>query len=303
MTKRAQFMRWFIPAALIFLLGFTAATLWDLDINLALYSRYNFFAIFMEAFGWYTAFVPPLLLALLVATTPRGSLPVRRRILAFTVSLVGFGAIYFKSGGYLYDRGLLESSGAFVTWLVAGGVFALLCLLAVMRVPQRLREKLFFFSLAGSVFCVAIQAIASGTKLIWQRTRFDDMVYSGSFADFTPWYRPFGNGGSSFPSGHTANAAGIFVLLILCDLFTSLNRRKRFITFICWAYVALMAFSRILIGRHFLSDTLAASALIALVFYLLHHTQLYRKNLTTVLKNSAKPAASVAVPPPKGKHR
>ena len=149
----------------------------------------------------------------------------------------------------------------------------------------------------GTVYAVANQVATYLLKFIWSRPRFDDMLAEGTQHLFRHWFMPFGSGGSSFPSGHTANAAGIFALLFLCDVFPALGRHRRLVTAGCWLYVALMAFSRILIGRHFLSDTLAASALMALLFYAVHHSKRYRQGLPALLESAAslpksrKPAA------------
>ena len=38
--------------------------------------------------------------------------------------------------------------------------------------------------------------------------------------------QPFGNGGSSFPSGHTAAACSVFILTLACDVCLKWNRRR-----------------------------------------------------------------------------
>ncbi len=288
MTKRGRFLTWFLPALVLWALGFAAAGLWDLSINRALYNPRALFGVLMESFGFYPAFLPTLMLALLLATR-RGQPPRRvwQNVAAGFVAALGFALLYGNSWGLLVGRGRLARgfNASSVLLLAAGVVLAVAAAAALWRMQKPLREKLAFLAIWGSVYMVANRVLITLLKALWARTRFDDMLAAGSLAAFTPWWQPFANGGSSFPSGHVADATGIFVLLILCDLLPALGRRRKAVTALCWAYIAAMAFSRILIGRHFLSDTLAASALMGLVFYALHRCRPYRAGLRAALGN------------------
>jgi membrane-associated phospholipid phosphatase len=179
--------------------------------------------------------------------------------------------------------------------LAAGVLAAGMMLAAALGCNAAVRARLVFFGVCGSVLCAANQAVVYPIKTLWARTRFDDMLAAGSFEAFTPWFRPLGFGGSSFPSGHTANAACILALLVLCDLFPGWGKRRRLVTALCWAFIALMATARIVIGRHFLSDTLAASAIMAGLFYALRHNRFYRKGLRRALERAAQAEHANAV--------
>lgn len=284
MTRRAQFLRWFVPAALLFAAGFAVATRWDLPITKALYNPGNLFARLMEAFGWLPAFVPVLVYALLWANRKKepGWAP-WQPVLGWVVALCGFGALYHTVYGYLAKRGLAAGFMDVRSWLwLALGLGAAVGVcLWVRGLPTGMRGKIRAWALCGSVFMVANQVAVNLVKMIWQRTRFDTMIAAGmlNFEAFTPWVLPFGNGGSSFPSGHTANMAGIFMLVVLCDLFPAWNRRRKLVYALCWAAIAVMAFARLMIGRHFLSDTLAAAALVAGLFYALRRSPVYKQAL------------------------
>lgn len=64
------------------------------------------------------------------------------------------------------------------------------------------------------------------------------------------------NAFNSFPSGHTSAASVIFAVIIIPDLFDKLNTSKiRWMFYVVPAiYVAVVAFSRVVVGAHFLSD-------------------------------------------------
>ncbi len=285
MTKRTKFLQWFLPMAFLYCAGFIIAANWDLQINQALYHPKGIFVLFMEVFGWLPAVIPALLYAMLwVGGSAQFRPPLVQRLAGLLVLLGGTPILFLQAYGYLTKRGALETG---FVWKVGLGAFVFIALLGfgmkkVWKLPDALYKKLHFFAFWGTVYMMGNQLVVYALKTIWQRTRFDDMVAAGSFDAFTPWYMPFGNGGSSMPSGHTANAAGILILIVLCDLFPKWNKNRKAVYAICWGYIALMAAARIVIGRHFLSDTLAASGLMAILLFALRSSRPYKNNLQQV---------------------
>ena len=176
-----------------------------------------------------------------------------------------------------------EVIGSQIGWTVLlGGLSLGICALALYRSRSGGRKKLEFVCLWGTVYLLAGLAAINIIKAVWQRTRFDDMLtaagggFEGAFAQFTSWMQPFGNGGSSFPSGHTAAACSVFILTLACDVCLKWNRRRTLVWALCWAYVAFMALCRLVIGRHYLSDTLAAAFVMLLLYLGMRKTKWYR---------------------------
>lgn len=161
-------------------------------------------------------------------------------------------------------------------------------------VRRRGTGRLRFACFWGTVYFILELAVIGLLKLVWARTRFDDMLAAGDFSRFTSWLRPFGQGGTSFPSGHTASACGIFALLIVCDVSVRFARRRGLIWAVCWAYVAGMALSRMVMGRHFLSDTVMAAGVMALLFVALTHMGAYRRSLAATLALTDAPPGGAA---------
>ena len=137
----------------------------------------------------------------------------------------------------------------------------------------------------GTIYMVLDNAVINVLKMIWARTRFDDMMTMGSMDAFTAWWQPFGNGGTSFPSGHTASACSILVLVLLCDVFAAFAKKRTLVWSICWVYIAMMAYARILIGRHFLSDTLAAIFVMLCLFFVMVKCKWYRAGLKKIAQS------------------
>ena len=227
----------------LFAAGMAAAYLWDLPIDTALHSPQNFAAIFMETMGFYPLYLPVVLWLALIGNDEKR--PVALRALCMLGAVAGCGGLL------AYSLHGMEKRGVAQPLLAAGTVWC----------------ALFFL-----YFClVALMAR--------NRTRFDDMLALGDFSAFTHWLRPLGNGGSSFPSGHTAAACSIFVLVLLCDVFPGWHKRRALVWGACWAYVGGMALSRLVMGRHYLSDTLAAAFLMTALFLWMTKWKAYRRDV------------------------
>lgn len=290
MTKQKKGTRlvWLVAAVLVFAAGFVVATLFDLPISQELYSSRNGFAIFMEAFGWYPIFIPALLFfALLAARKNTPLFPVFRiaGILAYTL---GFAAVYYNSYVYLVDRRVLAPvlGWKLIVFLIAGLALYVTLLDTAFHIPEKRRAGLEFFATWGTVFLITEQVAINLLKSLWQRSRFDEMLMSDRLYEFTPWYQPFANGGSSFPSGHTASAAAVLLLIVLCDAFDTKESKRKLSYVIGWVYIAAMALSRIIIGRHFLSDTLAGAGLMALILFGMRRTAIYKDELARLPKST-----------------
>jgi membrane-associated phospholipid phosphatase len=77
--------------------------------------------------------------------------------------------------------------------------------------------------------------------------------------------------GHSFPSGHSASAFALFLTL-------SVLSRNRFIQVISFVLACAVAYSRVYLSQHFLSDILAGS-LIGVIGTLGLYTVFYKKDL------------------------
>ena len=148
-------------------------------------------------------------------------------------------------------------SGALSAAMIAGIAFAISAILYMLigKIPDDIRKKLFWpaaYTLAAS-FCVMSTVCA--IKTLWGRVRLRELVDMNSLSKFTPWYHPnFFSGSHSFPSGHTAHAT--LLLMLPKWLSGKYSKYRSALTVACAIFVALMAFSRLSAGAHFLSDIL-----------------------------------------------
>lgn len=106
----------------------------------------------------------------------------------------------------------------------------------------------------------SVLIITTLIKVAWGRIRFRDLQQASQFC---VWYLPCHEGGFSFPSGHTSSFACSLLFLL------SLPHTKKYgisSRIIVWGCILLMMISRIIMGAHFLSDTVVGM-LIAFIIW------------------------------------
>lgn len=274
MKKERAFPRAWLWGVVLFAAGMAAGALWDLPLNRAVYAPTFYPAVWMECFGYYPLYLPAVLW-LWLTDARRPALCAAARLLG----TVGAGVLFWVSLGNLTRRGVTGAVWhAAAVWAVLVALGALLARVLARGGPQ-LRRRLHTAMGWAVVYMVLDNVFINVLKWVWNRTRFDDMLAAGDFGAFTSWLEPFGNGGSSFPSGHTAAACGIFALVLLCDVLPAWHRRRALVWAVCWAYVAGMAASRLMMGRHFLSDTVAAAFVMSLLLCALRASGPYKRSL------------------------
>ena len=124
-----------------------------------------------------------------------------------------------------------------------------------IKFNDNVKKALVVLSLAGIILIFAEIGIVEIIKMLWGRVRFRDLIATGSYEAFTPWYHPNGiNGNQSFPSGHTANAALGYAMLMLPYVSTKWRDNKVWCFIIPFIHTSVVAFTRLVMGAHYLSD-------------------------------------------------
>ena len=160
--------------------------------------------------------------------------------------------------------------------LIAVGASVLLTpltLLLFRKTPRDRLKRLSIFLIFASMVAVISSLISINViKYFWGRVRYREMIAEGDYLleGFTPWYHANGftlHGHHSFPSGHTCSAANLLVLLALPEVFPEAEEKRFTIAFVIGLYIFAMAYSRMVLGAHFLSDV-TFGFLIGFVTYL-----------------------------------
>lgn len=285
MKKNQKFLLAALGLAAALLLA--AAAFYDLAIDQALYAPHNPFGIVLEAFCYWPLYLPFVLLGAVWTFLYRDN--PSRHVLGEVLVIAVFYVLFTQSLPNLARRGLLPLSGTALT--LGAVVLTFAATVAAISLASRCSRaaliRLDFLAKLGIVLCLADNVVINLLKMLWSRMRFDDMAAAGDFSAFTPWYR-WGAVASntSFPSGHTAAACGVLVLLALPALFDWWKGKELALTAGCYGYIALTALSRLIMGRHYLSDTVAAAVIMTLLYLAITHTRRCRRGLESALSRA-----------------
>lgn len=171
-------------------------------------------------------------------------------------------------GGHIGDYFFMEENHL-AFGLIYGFGFGIVLLMTAkyITIPEKMKKPLIALAIAGVAVVFLQIGIVEGSKFIWGRVRFRDLLAAGSYEQFTQWYHPNGlNGHKSFPSGHTAGA-GISYLAMLLPLCSEKAKKHTSACFIIpFIYTSTVAYTRLVMGAHYLSDvTVGATVSFTLV--------------------------------------
>ncbi|MCD7722714.1 MAG: phosphatase PAP2 family protein [Clostridiales bacterium] len=204
------------------------------------------------------------------------------------LAVLGCDKVIRNVGKYYVDLSQLG-------WYIISAAAAAVMLLAFSKIPKRIMKKLEIFALAGIVMGILF-TFEDSIKGIANRVRFREMVaFSNGYEDaraqgvtsalvntsdfslFTNWYEKgnggallggFELGGSSCPSGHVVSACFSFLSAALLNSFNKLKKLAPAACVICFLYVCVLSFTRIVRGAHFLSDV-ALGAMLGMILFLI----------------------------------
>lgn len=131
--------RWFLAlGAALLCAGLGAAALWDLEIDLALYSPGFLPAVLMEAFGWFPQYLPAVVLCVCIALDGARSMPLRAA--GGLLAVAGSGILLYMGAHHLVKRGMSGPSHHTVD-RPAGRPFAGYMRTGAVPLPQRGAQK------------------------------------------------------------------------------------------------------------------------------------------------------------------
>lgn len=178
------------------------------------------------------------------------------RLIGLAAELIGGVVLGVTLAGYMFIKdgsetvtGVLFGLGVSVLFLLAGKYIVL---------PDKMKKPLLIFAWAGIAAMLVKTGIIEITKIFWGRERYRMMLELGTTQGFTQWYQPQGitssNEYKSFPSGHTAGAGMSYLAMLLPFAGDKLKGKYALCFAVPFAYTSVVAFTRLVMGAHFLSD-------------------------------------------------
>ncbi len=230
----------------------------DKNIAELLYQPDNIGAIIMESAGIFPpfVFVGSMFTVLFYLVKEEDNKALLKRIL--TAAGVSLAYLVY---GYMATDELME--GMLPRLLIALGTACLLTPLSFLIFRKMTRDRLkrlaIFLIFASMVSVISSLISVNVLKFFWGRPRYREMIADEDYLleAFTPWYHLNGftlHGHHSFPSGHTCSATNLLVLCVLPEVFPEAEKSKKTVAVICGVYIFSMAYSRMVLGAHFLSD-------------------------------------------------
>lgn len=256
--------RWIYGISCFLLALMVLGSFFDYSFSQILYRESSTFGIFFAAFGEY-----PITLGFTAAGT--------MLLTAHNRKKKTVGILQILLGGWFILSGTVMASVMPTLYLSLPApivaVIGLLCSVLVVFFTFRLcRESDYkiVLRIALVIICVifAEMLLVNLVKIPWGRARMR-LVANDPRAFFMPWWQP----GSelkttltmagvaaeefkSFPSGHTANASTLMLLGLLPLLRPRWESKQSLLFVIGFAWTFLVAFSRIIMGAHYLTDTI-----------------------------------------------
>ena len=231
-----------------------AAIFFDLKIDIALNNPKDAFSLWFYATGEIPARLVLPLAGAVIFTLCKG---VITRLIGL-ISTLG-GSVYL---GLHLAKYLFKDENNFIFGALFGLGIGIIIIIACpyIKIPNCAKQALLVFAWAGIAVMAGEIILTEVCKYLWARPRFRYLLTLDSFDRFTPWYKingfnfDEGNEVKSFPSGHTAGAAVSFLIMLLPYCFDKFKSKNTLCFATAFIYTVTVAFTRLVLGAHFLSD-------------------------------------------------
>ena len=299
---KRTYTRCAFAAALVLLAMLIAGSIWDLPISKYLYPGHeSSLGQFFAAFGELPAFALLAGCGVLLIVH-RGKVRPELHVI-----LLAFGICLTLASMFLSVHEATDNVPA-LPMPVALLAFALLYLTRECQTKTLLR-----FICTVIVVCVGIMLLINIIKVPWGRARMRLIYATGNDTYFSNWWQAgtalkkklVADGVASdefrsFPSGHTACAACSMLLILLPTLYRRLHDREKLFMALGGVWTLAVAFSRLRMGAHFLSDVSVSSlltiALGAVAVWLFYFNKPFFNRIWAFASGEAKPEKKLKKP-------
>lgn len=246
-----SYLKGFVPMILICFILLGVGAVYDFTITDTLYNPGNKVCILVEAIAKFPIFAYlPVFGACMVV---RNNNSPARFAVGVVLLMASWCVLFYSAGSVLAENGLIRKSNPYISGII-GGLASRFTFMTIRGMSRQTVKKIQSVCVFAFFMMVGYFGGVGGLKVLCGRDRYRDIISGGEFA-FAPWYKPvFLSDGSSFPSGHTARAMGVLTLLLLPFVFEKFKDKKLPLFVLCYVYAFAVGFTRLVLGRHFLSD-------------------------------------------------
>lgn len=268
----------FKTAIIFFIIVMCISGIFDLNVTNAVMNQNSIFGTIFQDYGLF----PPALVCMIsgeIIIQYAKRMKTKAHI-KYSVYVGGFTLIGWQLWNYLkntisYNLATLsdikkgvaigaansDSASLNLSWLGNASIWLILLLIVTVITQLWLNKKsdeeikyLIEVAIIAILIVILSDTLNSLMKQYWGRVRPYELNETQS--NYTPWFKINGpDGHLSFPSGHSESAA----LSVLFGIFVSRKNRPLQVKMFCAGiiYSFLMALSRVRVGAHFFSDTMA----------------------------------------------
>lgn len=264
----------------VLLVLFIIGSVFDKQIAAKIFDDKNTFGITLAAFGLIPGFALLEICAgiMLFNFLDKNKAGWLRAIILILSIIALCTAIYFQGDNMFDENGFYNKDLRFVGIAISAPIAAIFYFLGYL-IGNKLNNqdlwKVMIVILIGLFICMF--AMPQGLKIIFHRPRYRIAVYR-EIVEYHPWWKRCSNYKDylsvlskeefkSFPSGHSTVAFLLPVLLGYLPMF--FKRLKKYqIPLFCLgaAYAFVIAYSRMMVGAHYLSDV-SCGGLITMVTF------------------------------------
>ena len=279
----------------VFLVMFILGSILDLQISTAIFSKNNGFGLTVAALSMNVGYGFLAFLGGIVAYHAHKLSKVTwERVLTCVLALAFLGvSTYFDGGEFFGENGWYNPNIEWVGYLIALPLMSG-CMFGGYLVGKKANNpRLVFLVIAGALF-IGLSLIIGTTvvKNIFHRPRFRSVAETnipffawwercGNYKDLMNTYNLSKEEFKSFPSGHTSVCAlGMFFVVFLPFAFGKDVKHQVIYFYVALAYALFVAFTRILVGAHYLSDVAMGGLITVICMYgfyevVLHNPKIY----------------------------
>ena len=290
--------RWiFIPVVGLFILGILLGSFFDLQINQAIFDRYNGFGLFMAAFGETPVYAFMSTVGFGYVFLCKDFKKWWQRLILITLGVAALGITTYFQGKHIFDINAYYTEETKIK-LLGFGIGLLIGLLGALagyflfkNATVDAKHLLFILGFLTLVIGASV-GINQLTKIFMSRPRYRFLEEYGVMEHFKNWWDMSGREVrntyvyemklvtkeefKSFPSGHMTNTMALIAIMamlpVICD---KIKIKQEIMLVIGLVWNLVLAFSRMLVGAHFLSDVSMGSLLTVIIFYALNEVYLH----------------------------